>query len=382
MQKTLIFITTVLVGCSNIAQQKDLPILPGACRINDYFPLIEGKRVGLCINHSAVIDETHLADTLITLGAAIVKVFTPEHGFKGTASNGVAIEYQEGQGLFKLVSLYGKHKKPTPSQMKGVDVMIFDIQDVGVRFYTYISTMHYVMEACAENEVPLIVLDRPNPNGSYIAGPVLDTVNRSFVGMHPIPIVYGLTIGELARMINGEGWLKNGVKCDLIVIPVKNWNHAKAYTLPVSPSPNLPNNLSVSLYPSLCLFEGTIMSVGRGTDYPFQQIGHPDYPDTSHGFIPRSRTGAKRPPYENEKCFGISRIDEKPGYQFSLAPMISMYREMKTDAFFNSYFEKLAGNDKLRKQIENGMTESEIRNSWEKELEAYKKKSVKYLLYN
>ncbi|MBC6411256.1 MAG: DUF1343 domain-containing protein [Ekhidna sp.] len=382
MQKTFIFIIVVLSACSNSAQQKNQPVSPGACQIKDYFPLIEGRKVSLCVNHSSIIGKTHLSDTLISLGVNIVKVFTPEHGFKGTISDGAAVEYQENQESFKLLSLYGKNKKPTPGQMEGIDIMIFDIQDVGTRFYTYISTMHYVMEACAENEVPLIILDRPNPNGSYIDGPVLDTAYRSFVGMHPIPIVHGLTVGELAQMINGEGWLNNGIQCDLTVIPVKHWDHAKTYSLPVRPSPNLPNDLSISLYPSLCLFEGTIMSVGRGTDYPFQQIGHPDYPDNSHTFTPKSREGAKWPPYENEKCFGISRIDEKPKYQLSLALIIDTYQKMRAYPFFNSYFEKLAGNNQLRKQIENEMTEAEIRNSWKKELAAYKKKRVKYLLYD
>ena len=382
MQKTLILVVAVLSACSNIAQQKKQTILPGACRIKDYLPLIEGRKVGLCVNHTAVINETHLSDTLIMLGVDVVKVFTPEHGFKGTVSDGVAIEYQEGQATFELISLYGKNKKPTSEQMGGVEVMVFDIQDVGTRFYTYISTMHYMMEACAENEVPIIVLDRPNPNGSYTDGPILDTAYRSFVGMHPIPIIHGLTIGELAQMINGEGWLNNGMQCDLTVIPVKNWDHTKTYSLPVRPSPNLPNDLSISLYPSLCLFEGTIMSVGRGTNYPFQQVGHPNYPDTSHTFTPKSREGAKWPPYENKKCFGVSWIGQKPEYQFSLTPIINAYQKMETDSFFNSYFEKLAGNSRLRKQIESGMTEVEIKNTWKKELEAYKKKRAKYLLYD
>ena len=382
MQKTLILVVAVLSACLNTAQQKKQALLPGACQIKDYLPLIEGRKVGLCVNHTAVINNTHLSDTLISLGVAIVKVFTPEHGFKGTVSDGVAIGYQKDQATFELISLYGKNKKPTSKQMGGVDVMVFDIQDVGTRFYTYISTMHYVMEACAENEVPIIVLDRPNPNGSYTDGPVLDTAYRSFVGMHPIPIIHGLTIGELAQMINGEGWLNNGIQCDLIVIPVKNWDHTNTYSLPVRPSPNLPNDLSISLYPSLCLFEGTIMSVGRGTNYPFQQVGHPNYPDTSHTFTPKSREGAKWPPYENEKCFGISRIGQNPEYQFSLNPIIDAYQKMKTDSFFNSYFEKLAGNSQIRKQIESGMTEVEIKNTWVEELEAYKKKRAKYLLYD
>ena len=260
--------------------------------------------------------------------------------------------------------------------------MLFDIQDVGTRFYTYISTMHYVMEACAENKIPLIILDRPNPNGSYVDGPVLDTAFSSFVGMHPIPIVHGLTVGELAKMINGEGWLKNKMQCELTVIPVRNWDHAAPYSLPIKPSPNLPNDLSISLYPSLCLFEGTVMSVGRGTDYPFQQIGNPNYPDTTYSFVPSSKEGAKWPPFENVICYGIHWIDETPSYQFSLSPLIQIYEKMNDIAFFNDYFRRLAGTDELQKQIEKGLSEQEIRASWEADLTAFKAKRTNYLIYN
>ncbi|MEO1255747.1 MAG: DUF1343 domain-containing protein, partial [Bacteroidota bacterium] len=250
-------------------------IVPGAYQLSEYLPFLADKNVGLTINHTSLINGKHLTDTLQDLGIAVTKVFTPEHGFTGKISDGMKIDYDSINTTFELVSLYGKNKKPTKDQLTGVDVMVFDIQDVGARFYTYISTMHYVMESCVENSIPLIILDRPNPNGSYVDGPVLDTTFQSFVGLHPIPIVHGMTIGELAQMINEEGWLTSGKKVDLKVIKIKNWNHASQYTLPIKPSPNLPSDLSIALYPSLCLFEGTVMSVGRGTDYAFQQIGHP-----------------------------------------------------------------------------------------------------------
>jgi len=338
--------------------------------------------VGLCVNHSSKINELHLTDTLLSLGMSIQKVFTPEHGFKGTTSDGVVIEDENIEASYELVSLYRKNKKPTAEQMQGLDVMVFDIQDVGTRFYTYISTMHFVMEACAENDIPLIILDRPNPNGSYVDGPVLDTTLRSFVGMHPIPIVHGLTVGELAQMTNGEGWLPGGIKCDLTVIPIQNWDHSLPYSLPIKPSPNLPNDLSIALYPSLCLFEGTIMSVGRGTAYPFQQIGHPSYPDTSYSFLPTSREGSKWPPYENEKCFGISWKNQPKEYKLSLSYLLEAYQKMEEESFFNDYFKRLAGTNELQRQIEAGMNEQEIRLSWKSKLKAYKEKRLKYLLYD
>jgi len=382
MQNVWICIVAVCFACSNVSQSVPKEIIPGAYDLTSYLPLLKGKKVGLCVNHSAMIEKVHLVDSLRNLGIDVMKVFTPEHGFTGTTSDGVSIRYNNHETPFKLISLYGKSKKPTIDQMQEIDIMVFDIQDVGVRFYTYISTMHYVMEACAENNVPLIILDRPNPNGSYIDGPVLDTAFRSFIGIHPIPIVHGLTVGELARMINGEGWLKNEAKCDLTVIRVKNWDHSKTYPLPIKPSPNLPNELSTSLYPSLCLFEGTIMSVGRGTDHPFQQVGHPNYPDTTYSFIPTSREGARWPPYEKEKCFGLTWKDQSISYQFTLAPLIEAYKKMDSKTFFNDYFTKLVGNDHLQKQIETGMSEAAIKKTWNDKLAVFKEKRLKYLLYN
>lgn len=382
MNRLVIILGLIISGCANSAQEKNDAILPGAYQTEQYLSILKDKRVGLTVNHSSLIDKTHLADTLISSGIEIVKVFTPEHGFKGTASDGATIEYDDQQQSFELVSLYGKNKKPTDQQMQGIDLMVFDIQDVGARFYTYISTMHYVMEACAENDIPLLILDRPNPNASYVDGPVLDTAFQSFVGMHPIPIVHGMTIGEYAKMINGEGWLTNGIQCDLNVIPIKNWDHSKPYSLPVKPSPNLPDDLSISLYPSLCLFEGTMMSVGRGTSYAFQQIGHPDYPDTTYSFIPKSWEGSKWPPHENEVCYGISWTGQKPQYRLSLKSLIESYKKMDTEDFFNDYFTNLAGTKELRKQIESGMTEKEIKATWEPKLSKFKTKREKYLLYN
>lgn len=381
MRKILYYVFA-LASCTHQAQPGIESIEPGAYQLGAYLPLLQGKNVGLCVNHSSVIGGKHLTDSLISHGVAVEKVFTPEHGFTGTTSDGIAITYEKDQAPFELVSLYGKNKKPNRDQMNGIEIMVFDIQDVGTRFYTYISTMHYVMEACAENQIPLVILDRPNPNGSYVDGPVLDTTYRSFVGMHPIPIVHGLTVGELAKMINGERWLTNSAQCDLTIIPMKNWDHATPYSLPIRPSPNLPNDLSISLYPSLCLFEGTIVSVGRGTNYAFQQIGHPEYPDTSYSFTPTSIEGAKWPPHQNVKCYGINWINTSPSYELSLAPLIDAYKKMNREDFFNDYFKKLAGTDELEHQIRSGMSEEDIRASWQKDLDEYREKRLNYLIYN
>ncbi|MEQ9466421.1 MAG: DUF1343 domain-containing protein [Ekhidna sp.] len=382
MRRVIVIFLLISLGCGTKPHEQKSSILPGARQLGEYSPLLKNKSVALTVNHSSLIEGVHITDSLRSLGINIIKVFTPEHGFTGTVSDGVVIEYDSVESGYELVSLYGENKKPTEEHMQGVDVMVFDIQDVGARFYTYISTMHYVMEACAENNIPLIILDRPNPNGSYVDGPVLDTALQSFVGMHPIPIVHGMTVGELAQMINGEGWLKNGIKADLQVIKIKNWDHSMPYPLPVKPSPNLPDDLSISLYPSLCLFEGTIMSVGRGTDHAFQQIGHPDYPDGTYSFTPESREGAKWPPYEDLTCYGLSWVGTKPVYKFSLQPLIETYQKMDRDDFFNDYFKRLAGTNSLQKQLEEGMSEKQIRASWEPELSNFKKKRKQYLLYN
>lgn len=384
MKNLLLLVFIALNGCmTNSQPEQSVPVLPGAYHIEEYLPLLESKKVGVVVNHSSLIGRTHLTDTLIELGVNLTSVFSPEHGFKGTTSDGEEIKYEEdGPGNFQLISLYGGNKKPKPEQLDGIDVMVFDIQDVGARFYTYISTMHYVMEACAEQGIPLIILDRPNPHGSYVDGPVLDTALRSFVGMHPIPIVHGLTVAELAQMINGEDWLENGIKCDLTIIKNRNWDHQTFYPLPVRPSPNLPDDLSISLYPSLCLFEGTMISVGRGTEMAFQQIGHPDYPDTTHSFTPISWEGSKWPPLQDQKCYGISWTGQEPVYEFSLQPLLNVYKTMDSSEFFIDYFYQLAGTKDLKVQIEEGWSEEEIRASWEPKLSEYKAKRENYLLYN
>lgn len=382
MRSLSICIVLLFFGCQNLAQEKFLNPIPGAEQVDEYLDLLKNKKVGLTVNHSSLIGDVHITDSLLKLDIDILKVFTPEHGFKGTASDGVTIEYKKGEAPYELISLYGENKKPTNDQLAGIDIMLFDIQDVGTRFYTYISTMHYLLEACAENNIPVIILDRPNPNGSYVDGPVLDTAFHSFVGMHRIPIVHGMTLGELALMFNGEGVLSNAVQCEIKVVTIREWNHESKYSLPVKPSPNLPDDLSIALYPSLCLFEGTIMSVGRGTDFPFLQIGHPNYPDTTYSFTPISKEGAKWPPLENQKCFGESWVGSTPEYSFSLKPLIDTYQKMNRDDFFNDYFKLLAGTDLLQKQIESGMTEQEIKATWQEDLILFKAKRKKYLLYN
>ena len=331
--------------------------------MNEYLPRLYGKKVGLVVNHTSIVGNTHLADTLLSLNIEVSKVFAPEHGFRGSADAGEKVkDGVDSKTGIPIISLYGKNKKPTPEQLNGIEVVIFDIQDVGARFYTYISTMHYVMEACAENNIPVIVLDRPNPNGMYVDGPVLDTSVSSFVGLHPIPIVHGLTVGELANMINGEKWLKNGIKCDLTIIKNQGYTHESSYSLPVKPSPNLPNDLSISLYPSLCLFEGTTISVGRGTYEPFQQIGHPDLMDMPHEFIPRRIDGmSKYPPHENEICRGL-KFDDKPfSSGFTLKYLIDFYNQFENkDGYFNDFFTKLAGSKVLAQQIKDGKSEKQI----------------------
>lgn len=335
----------------------------------------------------------HLVDTLLASGVNVVKIFCPEHGFRGNAEAGAHVgnSVDSKTGL-PIVSLYGNNKKPTPEQMKGIDLVIFDLQDVGCRFYTYISTLHYVMEACAENNVRLIVLDRPNPNGHYIDGPVLDMKYQSFIGMHPVPIVYGLTIGEYACMINGEGWLKGGVECDLTVVPMQGYCSDSSYVLPVPPSPNLQTPQSIALYPSLCLFEGTNISVGRGTKMPFEIIGSPDFkvpkkslPGPSIKFTPQPIKGvSENPPFKGQQCSGLDLRKVKVPAKFDLTWLKCMYENTPHDTFFKKTngFEKLAGTDQLRKQLQQGLSEEEIRASWEPALSKYKQMCKKYLIYH
>ncbi|MBN2614918.1 MAG: DUF1343 domain-containing protein [Bacteroidales bacterium] len=355
-----------------------------------YFPMLRHKNVAVVANQSSVIGSTHLVDTLVASGIHVVRIFSPEHGFRGKAEAGEQIQNgKDTKTGIPIVSLYGKHRKPTAEDLKGVDVVLFDLQDVGVRFYTYISTLTLVMDACTEQHIPLIILDRPNPNAFYIDGPVLQKKYTSFVGMHPIPVIYGMTIGEYARMVNGEGWLKDGKSCILTVVRLKNYKHNMVFQLPVKPSPNLPNWQSVYLYPSLCFFEGTPVSVGRGTPIPFQVFGHPDLKGP-FVFTPRVKPGTHiQPKLVDQRCYGdhLTRYAERFRHnksELNLHWLIKAYKELsaKKIPFFTGYFDLLAGNDQLKKQIEEGKTEKQIRESWQKDLKTFEQIRKKYLLYH
>lgn len=359
-------------------------IIPAAEAPEDYLHHLKDKKVALVVNHTSLVDSVHLVDFLLSKDILVTKIFAPEHGFRGKADAGEAVaDAKDVKTGLPIVSLYGNHKKPTTQDLQNVDVLVFDVQDVGARFYTYISTMHYVMEACAENNKQLIVLDRPNPNGFYVDGPVLQKEFSSFVGMHPIPVVHGLTVGELALMINGEDWLQEGRKCNLKVVKVKNYDHSMRYPLPVKPSPNLPNDKAVNLYPSLCFFEGTHISVGRGTYFPFQAIGYPDEKFGEFQFTPESIEGmSKYPPHENQVCYGLDLRNAEELDHLSLEYLIEYYQKWDgKKPFFNNFFDKLAGNSELRKQILAGKTAAEIKASWRPDLEKYKSMRTKYLLY-
>jgi len=373
--------------------EKKSKIIPGADQIYFYIDYLKGKNIGMVINQTSVVGKnlTLSVDSLVELGITVKKIFGPEHGFRGNASNGAEVNNTTDPATgIPVISLYGnKHYKPTPEDLKGLDLIVFDIQDVGARFYTYLSTLHYVMEACAENNVELMILDRPNPNGFYVDGPVLDTAYRSFIGLNPIPVVHGLTIGEYAQMINGEGWLKNHVKCKLNIIKVAHYKHSDTYQLPVNPSPNLNTDKSVILYPSMCLFEGTTLSLGRGTMYPFLQVGHPTLAGKyTYSFKPVSIAGmSEDPPQKDKICYGIDLKNYdtyfiRAGKQLNLSWLIELYKAFPDKQhFFNAYFTKLAGTDKLQKQIEAGEEEKEIRKSWEPALSNFKLMRKKYLLY-
>jgi len=380
-------------------------IIVGAGSVNEYKYLISDKRIGIVANHTSVIfkstinsktkvlakdynDYTHLVDSLLKLNIEVKKIFTPEHGYKGEKPNGANIsdDVDKETGL-EIISLHGKKRKYGEllnEDLKGIDIMIFDIQDVGVRFYTHISTLHYVMKACAENNIPLIVLDRPNPNINYVDGPVLELVNKSFVGMHKVPIVYGMTIGEYATMINGENWLGNNLFCELEIIKIKNYNRKSTYSLPIKPSPNLPNDKSINFYPSLCLFEGTNVSVGRGTNEQFTIYGSPFF-DTNiykYRFTPKPNSGSSSPKNDGLICYGEQLSSVNNFDKIELKYLINGYKNSSNkDQFFNSFFIKLSGTQKLRDQIINNLTEKEIRSSWSKGLLNFKKIRSKYLLY-
>ena len=379
-------------------------IQTGADNYDAYLPLLKDKKVGIVTNQTGIvlfknryiipnhpeicvkgfqIDTISVVDFFIKQGVKLEKIFAPEHGFRGTADAGEhVVDGKDTKTGLPIISLYGDNKKPKPQQLAGLDVLVFDLQDVGARFYTYISSLHYIMEACAENNIQLIVLDRPNPNGGIVDGPILEKKFSSFVGMHPIPLLHGMTIGEYAKMINGEKWLKNGIQCNLTVIPCLNYKREMSYSLPVKPSPNLPNNQAINLYASLCLFEGTNVSVGRGTEKQFQIYGSPFLPKSDFSFTPVPNFGAKEPPYKNQLCYGEDLSSLPKVHQLELKWLLKAYNETADKSkFFNSFFTKLAGSKKLQQQIEAGISEVEIRKSWEQGLTDFKAKRKKYLIY-
>jgi uncharacterized protein YbbC (DUF1343 family) len=378
-----------------------LSIQTGAENFSSYLPLLKNKKVGIVTNQTGIVRKFNsntvavpqnatseltkesLVDFLLDKNINLQKIYAPEHGFRGTADAGELIkDGKDTKTGLPIISLYGDNKKPKSEQLKGIDVMIFDLQDVGARFYTYISSLHYVMEACAENNIPLIVLDRPNPNGSIVDGPILEKEFTSFVGMHPIPVLHGMTIGEYALMINGEKWLKNGIQCDLKVIPCLHYNREMQYSLPVKPSPNLPNDQSINLYVSLCFFEGTNVSVGRGTEKQFQIYGSPFLSKTDYSFIPKPNFGAKDPMHNGQLCYGEDLSKVSKVNRLELQWLIKAYESTSDKkVFFNSFFVKLAGTKKLQEQIEKGVSEVEIRKTWEKGLVDFMKMRNKYLIY-
>ena len=361
-------------------------IRTGAEQTECYFPLIEGKRVALVVNQTSLIGEKHLLDSLYNIGINITRIFAPEHGLRGEADAGATVkDGRDTRTGIPIASLYGKNKKPTPQQLADTDVVVFDIQDVGARFYTYISTLYYIMQACAENGKELIVLDRPNPC-DYVDGPVLKPEYKSFVGMFPIPILHGCTVGEIARMINGEGWLGNGLQCTLKVVSVSGWKHGQPYSLPVKPSPNLPNDQAIALYASLCPFEGTSVSVGRGTEFPFQVIGSPYTNSYSFRFMPRPLKGSDmNPMHKNKNCYGKDLRNVQPPKGFTLSYVLEFYRlyQKQTKEFFTrpQWFDLLMGTDQVRLDIQSGKDEAIIRKAWQKDLEEYQAIRKKYLLY-
>jgi uncharacterized protein YbbC (DUF1343 family) len=358
----------------------------GAARFGLYLPMLKDKRVGVVTNITGVIGRTSIVDTLVSLKVKVKKIFGPEHGFRSDTEAGEKVKSNRDKKTgIPVISLYGANKKPAKEQLKDVDILIYDIQDVGVRFYTYISTLCYVMEACAENGKQLIVLDRPNPNGFYIDGPVLTDAYKSFLGLHNVPLVYGMTTGEYAQMANNEGWLAAGVKCSLTVIPLKDYDRSCSYKLPVKPSPNLPDEIAVLLYPSLGLFEGSIMSVGRGTQFPFKVTGHPEYPDTSFSFIPLPTKIAKEPKYVNRRCYGLDLrhakyITDHPR-QITLEWLIRVYDTMKRDDFFDKNFNYHVGNGDLQEQLKYHVRAEEIRKDWNGPIAAFRAIRKKYLIY-
>lgn len=411
-KNTFLLLALLFFSCSNStathqteksknSENTNSEIITGAKNTKAYLPLLQNKKVGIVTNQTGIIEfntqndlqgvgtfETtesiHLVDFLLKQDINVTKIFAPEHGFRGTADAGEHIK--DGKDVttgLPIISLYGSNKKPKPEQLKGLDVLVFDLQDVGARFYTYISTLHYVMEACAESNIPVIVLDRPNPNGHIIDGPVLEKTYHSFVGMHEVPVLYGMTIGEYGKMINGEHWLANGIQCKLTVIPCLNYTHKSTYHLPVKPSPNLPNDAAINLYPSLCFFEGTTVSVGRGTNTQFQVFGAPYFPQTMDSFTPGPNEGAKNPMYNGVACYGEYCVisDRLSNLELKWLLQAYSYAPDKSE-FFKPFFTKLAGTKKLQQQIEAGLSEEAIRKSWQNDLNTFKKIRAKYLVYD
>lgn len=372
------------------AQLFSTSVVTGADQINTYLPLLKNKKVALLVNQTSVLGKTHLVDTLLSNQINIVKIFAPEHGFRGNADAGELVKSGVDQktGL-TITTMYGASKKPSKESMQGIEVVVFDIQDVGARFYTYISSLQYMMEACAESKVPLIILDRPNPNGFYIDGPIMENKFKSFVGMQCIPVVHGMTVGEYARMLNGEGWLVKKMTCKLTVIPCKNYDHNTLYELPVAPSPNLRSTNAILLYPSLCFFEGTDVSLGRGTETPFELWGHPDFKKFSFSFTPVSSAGAKTPPQQDKRCYGID-LRNSPDVTYrnlnkkiNLSYLLQAYSIFKDSSkFFTPFFEKLSGTTSLRTMIIKHKSETDIRKSWQAGIQKFKAIRKKYLLYN
>jgi len=359
-------------------------IKTGADNFNAYLPLLKNKKVGIVTNQTGILsNKTHLVDFLLDKKIDVQKIYAPEHGFRGTADAGELVkDGKDTQTGLPIISLYGDNKKPKPEQLKGIDILVFDLQDVGARFYTYISSLHYVMEACAENNIPLLILDRPNPNGGIVDGPILEKENTSFIGMHPIPVLHGLTIGEYGKMINGEKWLKNGIQCELTVIPCLNYKREMFYALPVKPSPNLPNDQSINLYASLCFFEGTNVSLGRGTEKQFQIYGSPFLPKKGFSFTPKPNFGAKDPLHNGKLCYGEDLSESPKVSKLELKWLLKAYNETADKSkFFIPFFTKLAGTKRLQQQIESGMSESEIRATWTKGLEDFKKIRKNYQIY-
>ena len=409
MKKLTYCCLALLLSCYGLSAQRvdTNTVITGAERMAVYLPMLKGKAVAVFANQTSMVKNTHLVDTLISRGINVVKIFGPEHGFRGTADAGEHVgDAKDAKTGLPVISLYGTHKKPTPDDLKGVDVLIFDIQDVGVRFYTFISSLQYYLEAALENHKPLLILDRPNPNGFYVDGPVLDMKFKSFVGMQPIPIVYGMTIGEYALMLAGENLLSpeaNAINAYNVttkptvdtpfhvqVIKCKNYDHNSKYILPVNPSPNLKEMQSIYLYPSTCFFEGTVLSEGRGTDKPFQYFGHPALPNNLFSFTPNPNAGAKNSKCFGQKCYGwdlsgtIGEVLRTVDNKIQLKYLVNAYKLFPgKDTFFlkNNFINKLAGNDELMQQVKDGKTEAEIRASWQPGLTAFKAKRKKYLLY-